>query len=151
SRGKTAAIHRLHGEKDEVILVTREVQRHDVRMRELRDRLGLTLETIHHRVGRDHIRRQNFYRQAALERLVLDEKDYRKSARAKAGLDGVVRAQRRLKARAELVQFGCHSYAHRGARRTYGLRTATATCLRSFYFLKSRAFSRLPASMCSAA
>src|SRR3954465_4138803 len=79
------------------------MERADVRVRQLRDGLGLATESLEDGLRRDEVRRQHLHGKAALETEVADEKDDRETAGAKGTLDLVLIPERLLQPPGEIV------------------------------------------------
>src|SRR5262249_16838106 len=73
----------------DAVLVADVVERADVRVRELRDRLRLSLESLPHLGGRREMLRQHFDRDRALEARVLRLVDLAHPSRSDGGQDFV--------------------------------------------------------------
>ena len=69
------------------------MQRHNVWMRKLRDRLGLAPEAFEHGLGSDHVGRQHLYGEVALEHEIFYQKHDRKAAFAKWAINDVAVTQ----------------------------------------------------------
>ena len=84
----------LHREIEQILTLPDEVQRNDVRMRELRDRLGLAAKPVENRLRRDQLGRQHLHGEIALEREISHEKHHREAAFAERAADLISVAER---------------------------------------------------------
>lgn len=87
------ALHALHREVHQIVLLPDEVERHDVGMREPRDRLGLAAEPLQRAFRGDEIGRQDFHGEPALELEILHQEHDREPARAERALDPIAGAK----------------------------------------------------------